>query len=100
MYPATRSRPSHPRLLCLVLLCLVAWATHPSPAQTGEKTAGRAEKTAVLLVTFGTSVPEAQRPFQAIEQKEKEPLQQIGLARQAMRLGDLNDAPRRSSSGL
>jgi len=47
----------------------MTWSTQPSPAQAGEeKTEGSAEKIAVLLVTLGTSVPEAQRPFQAIEQ--------------------------------
>lgn len=68
MYYATRSRL---RLPCLALLCLLAWTLHPATALAGEKPATKAEKKAILLVTFGTSVASAQKSFQAVEQAVK-----------------------------
>lgn len=71
MYPATRTHPSRLLLLCLALLCLLAWTVHPASAQAGEKPEVKAEKKAILLVTFGASVESAQAVYAKIEAAAK-----------------------------
>ena len=60
------------QLMTLALAALMVISLHTVTAQAAEHGKNKAEKTAILLVTFGTSVDKAQASFANIEKRVKD----------------------------